>query len=178
MGGEGKRHLANYIGWRVITSHIKHFSQDYRDAFEEYQQRLQGRKTKKQKTAAERCAEDLSAFAYGFFLGLEVTHGFDDEGSSFDMQGLMRTWWSNTAKERYDEKKEGFVNGQLTLGENIADNRGLKAVCRGCFNHFQARVQGDPEPLLLGMTNINAEQFFLFAGQVWSLFGRASDPLY
>ena len=61
LGDEGKRRLANYIGWRVITSNIKHISQDYRDAFEEHQQRIQGQKTKKQKSAAERCAGDLKA---------------------------------------------------------------------------------------------------------------------
>lgn len=117
----------------------------------------------------------------GFFLGHEVTHGFDDQGSSFDTQGLMRTWWTNTTKKLYDEKKQGFVeqygnyslslgkvNGQLTLGENIADNGGLKAAYKGYFDYFRQRVKGDPEPLLPGMTNFTVEQlFFLSAGQVW-----------
>jgi Peptidase family M13 len=64
-------------------------------------------------------------------------------GASFDDEGLMRSWWSNATTTAYDLKKQTFidqysaynlsvgnVNGQLTLGENIADNGGLKASYR------------------------------------------------
>jgi predicted metalloendopeptidase len=64
-------------------------------------------------------------------------------GSLFDEEGLMRSWWTNSTRTAFDLKKQTFVdqygaynlslgqvNGQLTLGENIADNGGLKASYR------------------------------------------------
>ena len=75
----------------------------------------------------------------GTAIGHELTHGFDDQGALFDDRGNLANWWTKEDKERFDarterlEKQFGkfealpglFVNGQLTLGENIADLGGL-----------------------------------------------------
>jgi putative endopeptidase len=73
--------------------------------------------------------------AMGSVIGHEITHGFDDQGSKFDGKGNRKTWWTKTDRARFDTKAkklvtefDGYtiadglkVNGQLTLGENIAD---------------------------------------------------------
>ncbi|OWA50602.1 Endothelin-converting enzyme 1 [Hypsibius exemplaris] len=116
----------------------------------------------------------------GFAISHEITHGFDDQGSSFDDVGLMRSWWTNASKEAYNQKKKtivdqynafalssGHVNGELTLGENIADNGGLKTAYRAYFDHFRKR-QTEPELLLSILPTATPEQlFFLSAAQVW-----------
>ena len=75
----------------------------------------------------------------GSVIGHEMTHGFDDQGSKFDHRGNMRNWWSASDRVRFVKKSKRFVaqanaqkiadginiNGQLTLGENIADLGGL-----------------------------------------------------
>jgi putative endopeptidase len=75
----------------------------------------------------------------GTIIGHEITHGFDDQGSKFDGDGNLRNWWSDNDRIKYDKKtqiiKEQYakyhiegenVNGELTLGENIADIGGVK----------------------------------------------------
>ena len=78
--------------------------------------------------------------AIGSVIGHEITHGFDDQGSKFDATGQMRDWWAEADANEFDrraqvvvdqfnnfEVEEGLnVNGELTLGENIADLGGLK----------------------------------------------------
>ena len=87
------------------------------------------------------------ALVYGGFtsstLGHELTHGFDDSGSEYDENGLHRNWWDPKSKEEYNKKTECMVeqyskytfnvggenyniNGANTIGENIADNGGIK----------------------------------------------------
>ncbi len=75
----------------------------------------------------------------GSVIGHEMTHGFDDEGSKFDHKGNLKNWWSKKDRERFEAKSKLIVaqanahevepgvhmNGQLTLGENIADLGGL-----------------------------------------------------
>ena len=77
--------------------------------------------------------------AIGAVIGHEITHGFDDQGRTFDAKGNLRDWW--TAEDRSDSSRARrcswtsstltsssmtlHVNGQLTLGENIADFGGL-----------------------------------------------------
>lgn len=77
--------------------------------------------------------------AIGAVIGHELTHGFDDEGSKFDHNGNLNDWWTAEDREAFDEKTkiieeqynefvaidELFVNGKLTLGENIADLGGV-----------------------------------------------------
>ena len=77
--------------------------------------------------------------AIGAVIGHEITHGFDDQGSKFDGKGNMKSWWTAADRKRFMLKAKRFVaqantfevepgvklNGQLTLGENIADMGGL-----------------------------------------------------
>ena len=75
----------------------------------------------------------------GTIIGHEITHGFDDQGCKFDGDGNLKNWWSDNDKIKYNKKtqiiKEQYtkyhiegqnVNGELTLGENIADIGGVK----------------------------------------------------
>lgn len=76
----------------------------------------------------------------GVVIGHELTHGFDDQGAQFDPEGNMVNWWTAEDKEAFDALTQGlaaqysavevlpglFANGQYTLGENIADQGGLR----------------------------------------------------
>ncbi len=89
--------------------------------------------------------------AIGAVIGHEITHGFDDQGSKFDAKGNMRTWWSTTDRNRFTKKSEVMVkqfnayevapgvkaNGQLTLGENIADLGGASIA----FDAYMKRLK-------------------------------------
>ena len=85
-------------------------------------------------------ADDALNFGgIGTVISHELTHGFDDQGALFDAKGNLASWWTKEDKERFDAKTERlakqydkfeaapglFVNGKLTLGENIADLGGL-----------------------------------------------------
>lgn len=81
----------------------------------------------------------LNYGAMGTVIGHEITHGFDDQGSKFDGKGNRKTWWTKRDRTRFDTKAKVLVkefntykvadglavNGQLTLGENIADLGGV-----------------------------------------------------
>src|SRR4029077_5845761 len=82
----------------------------------------------------------LNFGAIGMVVGHELTHGFDDEGRQFDGDGNLRDWWTAEDAKHFEEKADcevkeygNFVavddvkvNGKLTLGENTADNGGLR----------------------------------------------------
>jgi endothelin-converting enzyme/putative endopeptidase len=89
----------------------------------------------------DRSASDATNFGHiGSIVGHELTHGFDDEGRKFDAQGNLKDWWTADDAKRFVERTDclvneygGFVavddlhvNGKLTLGENTADNGGLR----------------------------------------------------
>ena len=86
-------------------------------------------------------ADDATNFgSIGVVIGHELTHGFDDEGSQFDADGNLRNWWTPQDQEQFNKLEQCFVNeydgfvvvddvhikGKLTLGENTADNGGLR----------------------------------------------------
>ncbi len=86
-------------------------------------------------------ASDATNFGHiGAIVGHELTHGFDDEGRKFDAQGNLKDWWTADDAKRFEQRTDclvneysGFVavddlhvNGKLTLGENTADNGGLR----------------------------------------------------
>uniref|UniRef100_A0A8C0QCP9 Endothelin-converting enzyme 1 n=1 Tax=Canis lupus familiaris TaxID=9615 RepID=A0A8C0QCP9_CANLF len=79
----------------------------------------------------------------GVVVGHELTHAFDDQGREYDKDGNLRPWWKNSSVEAFKQQTECMVeqygnysvngepvNGRHTLGENIADNGGLKAAYR------------------------------------------------
>jgi len=86
-------------------------------------------------------ATDATNYGHiGAVVGHELTHGFDDEGSQFDAHGNLHNWWTPEDKKKFDAKTDCLaneysqftavddvhVNGRLTLGENTADNGGLR----------------------------------------------------
>jgi len=89
----------------------------------------------------------------GGVIGHELTHAFDDKGHLFDGEGNMRNWWTMEDGKDYEQRAACFVkqysqytavddikvNGELTLGENIADNGGLQLA----YKAFESRPQGD-----------------------------------
>jgi endothelin-converting enzyme/putative endopeptidase len=130
----------------------------------------------------------------GGVIGHELTHGFDDEGRQFDAQGNFRDWWkksdATTFTERADcvvKEYDGFVavagppddvhvNGQLTLGENLADLGGLRLAFlayldRAAKTHADLTKPGTPE--YGGLTP--TQQFFAAYGQGWCESRRPED---
>jgi endothelin-converting enzyme/putative endopeptidase len=84
-------------------------------------------------------ADALNYGHIGLFMGHELTHGFDDQGRQFDGHGNLDDWWTKEDAEKFTEKADCFVNeysqfsvgdtklnGKLTLGENTADNGGMR----------------------------------------------------
>ena len=106
--------------------------------------------------------------AIGAIIGHEISHGFDDEGSQFDGTGNLREWWTAEDRARFDAKTkmlvaqysafspiDGYnVNGELTLGENIADNSGVEIA----YKAYRRSLGGKPAPVIDGKTG--DERFF------------------
>jgi putative endopeptidase len=113
--------------------------------------------------------------AIGAGIGHELTHGFDDEGSQFDADGNLRDWWTADDKKKFEERTScirdeygSFVavddvrmNGQLTLGENTADNGGLRIAYMALMNTLAGK---DSAPID-GFTT--QQRFFLGWADVW-----------
>lgn len=113
----------------------------------------------------------------GGVIGHELTHGFDDQGRKFAPDGRLREWWEPEVAERFEERAQcvadfysdfevapgAKVNGQLTLGENIADIGGVKE----SYAAYQAWKErnGTPEQLVEGLTD--DQLFFVSWSQVW-----------
>lgn len=112
--------------------------------------------------------------AIGAIIGHEITHGFDDQGSKFDATGHVRNWWTDADRDEFDgrakvmveqfdayEVEDGLhVNGELTLGENIADLGGLKIALRA----LDAALGGDDAPVG-GLTP--HQRFFMSWARAW-----------
>ncbi len=121
--------------------------------------------------------------AIGAVIGHEISHHFDDQGSKFDAQGRLATWWTpqdvaafkaRTAKlvAQYDayEPLPGFhVKGGLTLGENTADLAGLAAA----YDAYQLSLKGKKAPVIDGFTG--DQRFYLAYAQVWRRRHREGD---
>ena len=114
----------------------------------------------------------------GVVIGHEMTHGFDDQGSQYDPQGNVRQWWTAEDRTKFDartgcEVKEydGFevapgqnLNGKLTLGENTADNGGLR-VAYAALMETLAKEGTPTTEKIDGYTP--AQRFFISFGQIW-----------
>jgi len=113
--------------------------------------------------------------AIGAVIGHEISHGFDDKGSQSDGDGNLREWWSAQDRKNFAARTEmlvkqygsyvalpGYnVNGELTLGENIADNSGLAVA----YKAYQLSLGGKPAPVVDGLSG--AQRFYMGFGQVW-----------
>lgn len=117
----------------------------------------------------------------GAVIGHEIIHGFDDSGRQFDKEGNLKDWWTKSDEtsfvERagciekqfsaYEVEKGVNVNGQLVLGESIADLGGLNLA----YNAFQKSLAGKPRPKDIdGFTP--EQRFFLGWAQVWRANSR------
>ncbi|HMF54112.1 MAG TPA: M13 family metallopeptidase [Edaphobacter sp.] len=114
----------------------------------------------------------------GVVIGHEMTHGFDDQGSQYDPQGNVRSWWTPEDKKKFDERTgcevkeyDGFevapgqnLNGKLTLGENTADNGGLRIAYQALMSTL-AEQNSSTTAKIDNYTP--AQRFFLGFGQVW-----------
>jgi putative endopeptidase len=114
--------------------------------------------------------------AIGSVMGHELTHGFDDQGRQFDAQGNLRNWWTPEDAKEFEKRAECFIkeysaftpvddvhlNGKLTLGENGADNGGVRLA----FMALMKSLEGKPQPAKIdGFTP--QQRFFLAWGQAW-----------
>ena len=113
--------------------------------------------------------------AIGVVIGHEMTHGFDDQGRKYDKNGNMKNWWTAADARRFKAKTEKLaklydhytvldslhVNGQLTMGENIADLGGLNI----SYDAYLRSLNGkNPKPIQ-GFTG--TQRFFIAYAQVW-----------
>jgi endothelin-converting enzyme/putative endopeptidase len=110
----------------------------------------------------------------GMVIGHELTHGFDDEGRQFDLHGNLKDWWTPADAKEFqeraacvDDEYSSFevapgvhVNGKLTLGENTADNGGVRVALMALLNTI-----GKDGKKIDGFTP--QQRFFLAFGQVW-----------
>jgi len=114
----------------------------------------------------------------GTLIAHELTHGFDDQGSRFDEEGRMKQWWDAAVQAQYDSKKTCFeevyssytiegehVNGNLTIGENIADNGGMRIAWLALQQLVASSTTNDSDAA--AVTRVANSQFFLAWGQTW-----------
>ena len=108
-------------------------------------------------------------------IGHEVSHGFDDKGSQYDADGNLRDWFTAEDHAKFAAKTKALVaqydayepvagyhvNGELTLGENIADNSGLALA----YKAYQLALAGTVAPVIDGFTG--DQRFYLGWVQVW-----------
>jgi len=111
----------------------------------------------------------------GAVIGHEIGHGFDDQGATFDGDGMMRDWWTAGDLEAFKKKTGALagqysafkvfpdlnVNGAFTLGENIGDLGGLSIAIKA----YKMSLNGKEAPVLDGFTG--EQRVFLGWGQVW-----------
>ena len=109
-------------------------------------------------------------------IGHEMTHGFDDQGSQFDKDGNLKNWWTEADKKNFNERTQVMrrffdnievlpglkANGQLTLGENIADHGGLNIAYQALQNAMKEHPLGKVD----GFTP--EQRFFLSYGLIWA----------
>jgi putative endopeptidase len=108
-------------------------------------------------------AEDAVNYGLlGITFGHEISHAFDDAGSQYDATGRLRNWWTDADRTAFKALAAGlvrqyaayspvpgyFINGELTLGENIGDNSGLSLTYRA----YERSLGGKPSPVIDGLT--------------------------
>ncbi|MGI9236563.1 MAG: M13 family metallopeptidase [Woeseiaceae bacterium] len=130
--------------------------------------------------------------AIGAVIGHEIGHGFDDSGSTFDGDGVLRNWWTDEDRAEFEKRTARLVdqysafrpfddlavNGEFTLGENIGDLGGISIGLLA----YRLSLKGEEAPEIDGLTGV--QRVFLGYGQVWRAKARdealrvriATDP--
>ncbi len=125
--------------------------------------------------------------AIGAVIGHEIGHGFDDQGSRFDGDGRLRDWWTAADRKAFDAQTKAlidqysslepdqvpghFVNGELTIGENIGDLGGLGIAWKA----YQISLEGQEPPVIDGLTG--AQRFFYSWAQSWREIRRDAEMI-
>ena len=111
----------------------------------------------------------------GAVIGHEISHGFDDQGSKYDGNGALSDWWTEDDRKNFDARTRALIeqynryepvqglkiNGELTIGENIADLAGLTIA----YKAYHLSLGGQPAPVIDGLTG--DQRFFMGWAQVW-----------
>ncbi len=127
----------------------------------------------------------------GFVIGHEITHGFDLQGSQFDAQGNLSNWWTEEDNERFQGLNERavqqfgglevlpglFVDGQITVTENVADLGGVQVAFQALGDYLAERGHplppppdlsgGSPPERVAGERLTQEQRFFVSAATVW-----------
>ncbi|ULY68490.1 M13 family peptidase [Chlorella virus XW01] len=124
----------------------------------------------------------LNFGAIGAIIGHEITHGFDDQGRKFDENGNFNNWWleedlnnyqsiTNKIKDRYSTYMVNGknLNGELTLGENIADIGGLSISLDAYKRYLQNQYLNEDS------YNVKLREFFFAFGKVWRMHTREEE---
>ena len=121
-------------------------------------------------------AEDAVNYgSIGAVIGHEIGHGFDDSGSTFDGDGVMRNWWTEQDKEEFEKRTSALVaqydafealpdlhvNGKFTLGENIGDLGGLTIALKA----YKIALNGKESPVMDEFTG--EQRVFIGYAQSW-----------
>ena len=113
--------------------------------------------------------------AAGAIIGHEIMHGFDDQGRKIDENGAVRDWWTKEDATRFKALTDSlgkqyssyeaapgiFINGALTMGENIGDMSGLEVA----YTAYKMSLNGQSAPVIDGLTG--DQRFFLAFAQAW-----------
>uniref|UniRef100_A0A131YKP8 Gluzincin n=1 Tax=Rhipicephalus appendiculatus TaxID=34631 RepID=A0A131YKP8_RHIAP len=124
----------------------------------------------------------LNFGAIGMVVGHEMTHGFDDTGSQFNADGALKQWWTNETRTKFNDKAKCFIeqygnitdeeanmtiNGVNTVGENIADNGGLRMAYKAYERLLEGECGGE-DTRLPGLEHLSGRQlFFIGEAMVW-----------
>jgi predicted metalloendopeptidase len=132
-------------------------------------------------------ADDAVNFAaIGAVIGHEIGHGFDDQGSKYDGDGALKSWWTEEDRTRFEDRtrilieqygelvpvgldSEYKVNGELTIGENIGDLGGIMIA----YKAYIMSLQGKEPPVINGVSA--NERFFYSWAQIWR--GKSRDAI-
>jgi putative endopeptidase len=124
--------------------------------------------------------------AIGAVIGHEIGHGFDDQGSKYDGDGALQSWWTDEDRAAFEKRTKNLidqyaelspaqlddshkVNGELTIGENIGDLGGLSIAYKAYMNS----LNGNEPEVIDGYTG--QQRLFLSWGQAWR--GKGRDEL-
>jgi putative endopeptidase len=124
----------------------------------------------------------------GAVIGHEIGHGFDDQGSQFDGDGLLTDWWTEHDREKFTQRAEKLiaqynelvpegldqqyhVNGELTIGENIGDLGGLSIAWKA----YLISLDGLEPPVIDGLTG--AQRFFISWANSWQQKARPEEAI-